>query len=422
MTHEDERSRHTTIPIDSLRRITTFIDSDDSNFNNYATSNASSLVSNPALFSRAFLSYSPTIKYTFYSTRTDLRQAWTLEALSEQADVREMFDAASQGSTHECFWLDVTLPTSEDLHRMAQSFGIHPLSTEDIQMKDSREKCEVFELYLFICLRTCDQRFLSSVNTGGDRRMSEASGPATMYLTVFKNFIISVHHEALPHIRRVLRRLYSLRTSSHSTTFLTADWVAYSLLDDAVDEFSPQMSALQLEVDTIDDLVLFLTHTEQSDMLRRIGRARKRVTHLLRLLKPKTDILKTLTRRCPDHLAAHTLIYLRDVNDHVLTALQNLEQYAETLNRSHSNYLAQISIELNEASNRMNVVMKKLTAAAAIVLPLSLISGIWGMNVPVPGQEGVDGLYPLIPFFTIVSAMAIIMLIMYYVGRQHDWW
>jgi magnesium transporter len=196
----------------------------------------------------------------------------------------------------------------------------------------------------------------------------------------------------------------------------------YSLLDDTVDEFLPQMQNLELEVDTIDELVLFLTHSEQSDMLRRIGRARKRVTHLQRLLKPKIEILKILTKRCPEFLREHTLIYLRDVNDHVLTDIQNLEQYSETLNRSHSNYLAHISIELNEASNRMNIVMKKLTAAAALVLPLSLVSGIWGMNVAVPGQPGIDGWVPLIPFFIIVFLMMVMMAVMYYIGHYNDWW
>jgi magnesium transporter len=385
--------------VDSLRRVPS----------HEAPSEPYSDISNPSIFSKAFQNYDPQAKYTYYATGTDIRQAWTIEGLLRS----EERPADFLSGEIEPFWLDVFSPSIDDLSQLARTFGVHPLTVEDVQMGDSREKCEIFEKYLLLCIQTCGQIRRTSLD-------NDESTPETLYILVFQKYIISVHQQPIPHIRRVLRRLYGLRSSHHLS--LTADWVMYSLLDDAVDEFQPQMQTLQHEVDTIDELVLFLTHTEQHDMLRRIGRARKRLTHLLRLLKPKTEILKVLTKRCPDYLCEHTIIYLRDVNDHVLTNLQNLDQYAETLNRSHSNYLAQISIELNEASNRMNIVMKKLTAAAALVLPLSLISGIWGMNVPVPGQSGIEGFAPLLPFFAIVLFMCVLMGAMYYIGHKHDWW
>lgn len=411
------RTRPLPLPVDSLRRAT----------------NASSLtaspsdiirpdVSNPALFSKPFQAYSPTIKYTFYSSRTDIRQAWSLEGLVQSGETESSLFAMG---TESPFWIDVVSPGVDDLSRLASSFGVHPLTTEDIQMADNREKCEIFEQYLFLCVQTCDQKFLASAASVGTRSSIDSGnsallGPATLYILIFPDYVISVHHQPIPHVKRVLRRLYALKTSPYLN--LTSDWIMYSLLDDTVDEFLPQLNTLESEVDTIDELVLFLSHTDQTDMLRRIGRARKRVTNLLRLLKPKTEILKVLTKRCPDRLQPHTMIYLRDVSDHVLTNLQNLDQYGETLNRSHSNYLAQISIELNEQSNRMNIVMKKLTAAAALVLPLSLISGIWGMNVPVPGQQGIETWWAYIPFTVIVLGMVAMMLIMYMIGHRNDWW
>jgi magnesium transporter len=403
-------TRHSVIAMDSLRRVSSFEPPSDSSRTD---------LSNPALFSKPFQAYSPSIKYTYYSNDTDIRQAWSLDALLQPGEATNNMFSGTKGP----FWIDIVTPNSDDLVRLASAFGVHPLSIEDVQMADSREKCEIFEHYLFLCIQTCDQKFLSSATNNLGRRPSmdglELNSPAILYILVFQNYVISIHHEPIPHIRRVLRRMYGLKTSQLE---LSSDWAMYSLLDDTVDEFLPQMQNLELEVDTIDELVLFLTHSEQSDMLRRIGRARKRVTHLQRLLKPKIEILKILTKRCPEFLREHTLIYLRDVNDHVLTDIQNLEQYSETLNRSHSNYLAHISIELNEASNRMNIVMKKLTAAAALVLPLSLVSGIWGMNVAVPGQPGIDGWVPLIPFFIIVFLMMVMMAVMYYIGHYNDWW
>lgn len=66
---------------------------------------------------------------------------------------------------------------------------------------------------------------------------------------------------------------------------------------------------------------------------------------------------------------------------------QNLNHYEKILSRSHSNYLAQISIEMTDANNQINDVLSKLTALGTVLIPMNLVTGLWGMNVHVPGQE-----------------------------------
>lgn len=68
---------------------------------------------------------------------------------------------------------------------------------------------------------------------------------------------------------------------------------------------------------------------------------------------------------------------------------QNLNHYEKILSRSHSNYLAQISIEMTDANNQINDVLSKLTALGTVLIPMNLVTGLWGMNVHVPGQ-GID--------------------------------
>ena len=75
------------------------------------------------------------------------------------------------------------------------------------------------------------------------------------------------------------------------------DWICYGLLDDITDSFAPLIRAIEFEVDSIDELVLILKESEQSDMLRRIGYCRKRMMGLLRLLSSKPDVVKTLIKR-----------------------------------------------------------------------------------------------------------------------------
>ena len=70
---------------------------------------------------------------------------------------------------------------------------------------------------------------------------------------------------------------------------------------------------------------------------------------------------------------------------------QNLNHYEKILSRSHSNYLAQISIEMTDANNQINDVLSKLTALGTVLVPMNLVTGLWGMNVHVPGQDETVG-------------------------------
>ena len=307
------------------------------------------------------------------------------------------------------------------------------MTIEDIIVQDNREKCEIFEKYLFLCVRTCDIGYFTfgknsttnfdDVVIGMDEQQSHLlpristsnqQEPINLYLLIFGNYIISIHSEPITHTRHVIRRMYPLKNLFH----VTSDWIMYALLDDVVDEFIPNMKTMELEVDSIDDLVLVLRQTDQADMLRRIGRARNQVTHMLRLLKPKTDIIKILTKRNSDRLQSHTLLYLRDIQDHLVTMIQNLDQSGETLNRAHNNYLAQISIELAEMSNRMNLQVKKLTEITSLALPFAIIGSLWGMNVIVPMEQKSTSWAALVPFFTLVFSSILLAISFWMMGRK----
>lgn len=103
--------------------------------------------------------------------------------------------------------------------------------------------------------------------------------------------------------------------------FAIPDWILYALLDDITDTFAPLIRAIEFEVDSIDELVLILKESEQSDMLRRIGYCRKRMMGLLRLLVSKADVVKTIVKRSEGRkadglgpaLSPEVVLYLGDV-------------------------------------------------------------------------------------------------------------
>lgn len=147
---------------------------------------------------------------------------------------------------------------------------------------------------------------------------------------------------------------------------------------------------------------------KKGDMLRRIGDCRKRVMSILRLLGAKADVIKGLAKRYNGQWdsAPQTEIgmYLDDIQDHIITMVSSLNHFEKLLSRSHSNYLAQINIDMTKVNNDMNDVLGKITILGTIVLPMNVITGLWGMNVIVPGQFN-ESLYW---FFSILSCMLLL--------------
>jgi magnesium transporter len=151
----------------------------------------------------------------------------------------------------------------------------------------------------------------------------------------------------------VLRRISQLVDHGFE---LSPSWICYAVIDNITDTYGPMIRRIESEVDSIDDLVLVLRGREQTDMLRRIGHVRKQVMQLLRLLSTKVDVVRALIKRVGhDRMGPETALFMGDIQDHVITMLQNLQFYDKTLARAHSNYLAQISIAITQ-SNEVSMI------------------------------------------------------------------
>lgn len=199
---------------------------------------------------------------------------------------------------------------------------------------------------------------------------------------------------------------------------IVPDWINYAIMDEITDSFAPMIQQIESEVDAIDDLVL-LYKTDQSDMVLRIGACRKKVIQMVRLLGTKVEVVRGLVKRIEEKkeeidqvirdnkIYPDVGLYLGDVQDHILTMLQNLNHYETVLARSESNYLARISIELTQTSNSTNHVIGRLTIFATVLLPMNLVTGLWGMNVKVPGKDYDNLVY----FFWIVITLAVFALL-----------
>ncbi|KAI1152154.1 hypothetical protein F4825DRAFT_420084 [Nemania diffusa] len=330
------------------------------------------------------------------------------------------------------WWLDVLSPTDGEMKTLAKAFGIHPLTSEDIMLQEQREKVELFRHYYFVNYRSFDQ----------DANSENHLEPVNMYVVVFREGVLSFHFSQTPHPANVRRRIRQLK----DFMMLSSDWISYAIIDDITDVYLPLIQNIEDEVDDIDDKILELhssTHLGSSsvkqrknsaqekttvlegnvdaggDMLRRVGDCRKRVMTLYRLLGNKADVIKGFAKRCNEHweVAPRSDIglYLGDIQDHIVTMTANLSHYEKILARCHANYIAQINIRMNERAEQTADVLGKLTVLGTIVLPMNIITGLWGMNVWVPGQD-YEG--DLSWFFAITAGLILFGLTCFWIAKR----
>lgn len=155
--------------------------------------------------------------------------------------------------------------------------------------------------------------------------------------------------------------------------------------------------------------------------LRKIGTARKNVMGLMRLLGGKADVLKGFTKRCNENYKVTPRmdigLYLGDIQDHVITMMTNLGHFEKILSRAHSNYLAQLSIDSISQGTSTNRVLSKITVLASIIVPLNVVTGLFGMNVAVPWQS--DNNQTLYAFYGILGGLGAFVLITLILARVY---
>lgn len=276
------------------------------------------------------------------------------------------------------WWLDCLNPSEDEVTVLCKAFGVHPLTREDIVTQEAREKVELFRRYYFVSFRSFEQM---------DKDSEDFLEPVNVYAVVFRQGLLTFTFSISPHAANVRKRIAKLRDYMK----LSADWVCYALIDDIVDSFAPVIHEIETETDSIEDEVFKARPEDSRLILKSIGDCRKKVMSLLRLLGGKADVIKGFAKRCNESFDVAPRqdvgMYLSDVQDHVVTMINNLSHFEKILSRSHANYLAQISVDNLSQGNQVQETLGKVTLIATILVPLNLITGLFGMNVNVPGKD-----------------------------------
>ena len=344
-------------------------------------------------------------RFSFFSSELEetIHAAEFPDLLAPGATSRDLFH--EQSVDEGVWWMDVLNPKEEELLVFQRAFGIHRLTTEDIITQEAREKVELFPQYYFVCFRSFQM----------DKGSENFMDPVNVYMVVFREGILTFTYKSSPHAANVRKRIGKLR----DYMALTADWICYAMIDDIVDSFGPVIHSIEIETDTIEDQVFVARNDDLAPLLRQVGECRKKVMSLMRLLGGKADVIKGFAKRCNESYVmtprGEIGLYLGDIQDHVVTMMSNLGHFENLLSRSHSNYLAQLSVDQIAQGTRANEVLSKITFLGTILVPLNLVCGLFGMNVPVPGRDS----HGLAWFFGIVGVIAAMVITALHLARRH---
>ncbi len=322
---------------------------------------------------------------------------------AEVRDVEECFRFRNQPSVT---WINIDgLHQMDVLEKLGSCYGIHPLVLEDI-LTDQRPKIEDYDDYIFIVLKMLyydenkdnkideqDEYDLGDTNLDMDQ-VSMILGP---------NFIISFKEKEVDVFNPLRDRL---RTAKGKIRRQGADYLAYSMIDSIVDHYFLIMEKLGDRFEDLEDVVV---SDPQPGVLPTIYNLKRDMLFLRKSVWPLREAISKMQRTDSPLVSEAIKIYLRDVYDHTIQVIENIETFRDMSASLLETYLSSLS-------NKLNEVIKLLTIISTIFIPLTFLAGVYGMNFRfMPELESPWG-YP-----AILILMLLVVAVMLGYFRRKEW-
>jgi magnesium transporter len=276
-------------------------------------------------------------------------------------------------------WVDLGAPSIPELLILSDTFAFHPLAVEDARAELHYPKIEAYDGYLYAILH-------------GIAFSSEESEFATHDVDFFvgPNYLVTVHNGR----SRSIAELHE--NAIRNTKIMGEGPVAlfHRIVDTMVDHYGPEVQKLE---DRLDELESILNE-------------KRRVGGLRRIVIPQRDVMARLARRDFVDISTDMSFRFRDVYDHLQRISDDATMFQDRITGILDAYLTNVS-------NRLNEVMKVLTIVSTIFMPLTLVSGIWGMNVHLPLLPGSD----VMQFWWVMGIIAVIVVLMLLYFRKRRW-
>lgn len=254
-------------------------------------------------------------------------------------------------------WIKVCgLHDTEKLKSIWSFFDLHPLIQEDIVNTSQRPKVETYDNCIFFVLR------MLTFSKDEERMQAEQ-----ISIVLGKNYVISFQETNKDYFNPILNRLAvaDSRIRKRNTDYLT-----YALIDTIVDYYYQIIEQIAEDIETLEDELL---QDPDDHLLNHVHKIRREIIYFRKSVWPLRDAINTAIRDESQFISDDTKIFLRDVYDHMVQVIDNIENYRDMILGLHDMYMSHVS-------NKMNEVMKVLTIIATIFIPLTFVAGIYGMN------------------------------------------
>jgi len=290
-------------------------------------------------------------------------------------------------------WVDMEAPTLDDDRVLLDVFHFHPLTVEDCRANRHHPKVEEFPDYIYFIVHAV-------------RTDSSPDRFNTVELDGFlgKNFVVTYHHDKFTSIDKVKQTV----RSSPVTCQRGAPFLLHSIIDSIVDDYLPVMDDFDERINDLEDNI-FSLHRPNDEILGEILGLKRSVLRLRRISSKQLEVLYRISHGQFQLISGPVLPFFRDIYDHIVRVTDLAESYRDLISGSLEAYLSVVS-------NRLNEIMKVLTIFSAIMLPLTFIAGVYGMNF-----DNMPELHSRYGYYTVWIIMLVVALGMLGLFWKRGW-
>lgn len=277
-------------------------------------------------------------------------------------------------------WVSLLAPEPREIERVAAAYNLHPLVVDDMQHEGELPKAQDYSRYMFIVLDVPEH--------------CEDFCSQKLYMAIGENFLVT-QTKSWDVIRAVDAMLFNRsKTMMEGST----DFLAYTIIDRAIDHFYPVLDDAE---DLVSDIEEKVVEMPDRHIMEELLDARRYLLKIRKSAWLDREVLSTLQRGQSPYFKTSTIIYLRDVYDHIVQVMDLVETYRDILAASRDTYMSSISNSLNE-------VMKQLTIIATVMLPLTFIASLYGMNFK--HMPGLDWPYSFDALLIFMAGLTLLMM------------
>ena len=312
------------------------------------------------------------------------------------------FEEKTVETIEECFpfkdkptvtWINIDgIHDVDIIEKLGKQFDLHPLLLEDIVNAEQRPKVDDYGNHLFIVMK------MFQYDEKNDELIVEQ-----VSMILGENFVISFQ-ERIGDVFDFVRN--RIRNSKGPVRKMSADYLAYALVDAIVDSYFVILEKIGEEIESRE---AELVTNPTPETLQTIYRLKTNLAHLRKSIWPLREVVSILERGGSALIKKKTVLYLRDVYDHTIQVIDTIETSRDITSGMLDIYLSSVSIKMNE-------VMKVLTIIATIFIPLTFIVGVYGMNFAYMPELQINWAYPMI--WIIMIAIGILMILYF---RKRRW-